>query len=269
MKSRWVKGAFTVVGAIALSTLGIFASDGLQGIDRGIGNLANVNTAEGCPVGSVPLKIDGSILCADQFEASPSPKCPHAELTNAIESEQNANTKDCVAVSVQGATPWNYVSLSQAQRMCSEAGKRLPTSDEWYHIALGTSPEACVIHANVAGKAGTEACVSTSGVYDAVGNVWEWVDENVVGDSFDGRTLPTEGYVASVDAGGVAITSDEQADELYGKDYFWSKKDGVSGMIRGGYYGSGQDAGLFTVNASVPTSFATQGVGFRCVRDIL
>jgi hypothetical protein len=40
-------------------------------------------------------------------------------------------------------------------------------------------------------------------------------------------------------------------------------------MIRGGFYSSGEDAGLYTINASIPTSFATQGIGFRCVQDLI
>ena len=79
--------------------------------------------------------------------------------------------------------------------------------------------------------------------------------------------LPEEGYVTSVDAQGLAITSATTPDDMYGRDYVWSKTEGVFGMIRGGFYGSNQDAGLYTVNASVQTNFATQGVGFRCVKD--
>ncbi len=102
-----------------------------------------------------------------------------------------------------------------------------------------------------------------------VGNVWEWVDETVTNRSFNERELPMEGYVTEVDASGVAITTDAvKGSELYGDDYFWSKDEGTFGMIRGGFYGSGKDAGLYTTNASVPTSFATQGVGFRCVMSI-
>ena len=267
---RWVKGALTVVGAVMLSTLGIFASDGLQGIGTGIQNLANVNGTSGvCMQGSAPVTIDGKILCVDLYEASPSKECPNAQLSNALQSEQNATANGCYAASVAGVTPWNYISLPQAQRVCASAGKRLPTSNEWYHIALGTNPESCTIHMSTVSTTGNTGCVSGAGAYDVVGNVWEWVDENVVGNSFGGRTLPDEGYVTSVDASGVAITSDKSADELYGKDYFWSKNDGVFGMIRGGYYGSDQDAGLYTINAAVPTSFATQGVGFRCVKDVI
>jgi formylglycine-generating enzyme required for sulfatase activity len=248
--------------------LSIFAADSLQGIDSGISNFANVNNAGGCSSGSVPLKTDSGTLCVDIYEASPSKLCPHKELSNAIQSEQNANTKDCSAESVKDAAPWTYVSLPQAQRLCASAGKRLPTSEEWYRLTLGTNPDSCTIHESGVTQTGNDACVSSIGVQDAIGNVWEWVDENVVGDMVDGRALPQEGYVTSVDANGVAITSSNVADELYGSDYFWSKQEGVFGMIRGGFYGSNQDAGLYTVNASVLTSFATQGVGFRCIKDL-
>lgn len=268
-KSRLVKGILTVVGAILLSTLGIFAADSTQGINS-IKNLAGVGGSAGvCNEGAVPVKVEKGVLCVDMYEASPSEKCPNKQLTNVVQSEQNANTADCYAASVKGVTPWNYVSLPQAQRMCAGAGKRLPTSKEWYHIALGTPVDGCTINTGGVAQTGNGACVSGIGVYDTVGNVWEWVDENIVGNTYDGRPLPKEGYVTSVDAGGVAVTSGENGDDMYGKDYFWSKEEGVFGMIRGGFYGSNQDAGLYTVNASVPTSFATQGVGFRCVKDVL
>ncbi len=269
MKSNWAKGIGTVVGAIILSTLGIFASDSLQGIDSRINNLAGVQNAGVCNEGSVALKMDSGIICVDVYEASPSVNCPHAQLKNIIESEQNANAPDCYAASVKGAIPWNYISLPQAQRMCAGAGKRLPRSTEWYRSVIGTNSETCIIRSSTIEKTGTEACISGIGVHDAIGNVWEWVDENVNGNTFDGRQLPQEGYVTGVDANGIAITSGTSADQLYGTDYFWSKEEGIFGMIRGGYYGSNQDAGLYTVNASVSTAFATQGVGFRCVKDVL
>jgi formylglycine-generating enzyme required for sulfatase activity len=269
MKNRWVKATLTILGAIAFSTLGIYASDRLQGIEGGIGQLASVGKSGTCPQGSAPLNVDGSVICADLYEASPSERCPNKTLTNIVHSEQNANTSGCYAASAKGASPWNFVSLPQAQRACANAGKRLPTSKEWYQIALGTDPNACSVHGGGVQKTGNDACISSVGAKDTVGNVWEWVNEEVNGNTFKGRALPPEGYVTSVDSDGVAITSGETADQLYGSDYFWSKSEGVFGMIRGGFYGSEADAGLYTMNASVPTNFATEGVGFRCVEDVL
>lgn len=269
MKGRWVKGILTVSGAVLLSTLGIFASDTLRGVDSQLGNLSGSQKNGVCRVGSSPVRVGEAVICVDLYEASPSEECPHDELNSTLHSEQNVSAENCYAASVAGAIPWNFISLPQAQRVCATSGKRLPTSKEWYQFALGTDPEKCIIDSPNPDKAGTPECIATSGVHDAVGNLWEWVNESVVGNTFDNRTLPQEGYVTSVDAYGVAITSAEAPDDLYGKDYLWSKEDGVFGMIRGGFYGSKQDAGLYTINASVPTSFASKGVGFRCVEDVL
>lgn len=46
MKSRWAKGVLTVIGAILFSTLGIYASDSIRGIDGGE-NLAGVRGVGG------------------------------------------------------------------------------------------------------------------------------------------------------------------------------------------------------------------------------
>lgn len=269
MKSKLLKGGLTVIGAVFLSTLGIFASDGLRGIDNDMLALTGGKTNGPCRAGMVPMKQDVGILCVDMYEASPSLKCPHRDPLNLLESEKNTNASECYAASIKGVAPWSYISLPQAQRMCAGAGKRLPTSNEWYRIALGTDPNTCVTNADGRASTGSGGCVSSVGAYDVVGNVWEWVDETVQGNTFKERQLPEEGYVTSVDASGVAITSAENPDELYGADYVWSKNEGVFGMIRGGFYGSETDAGLYTVNASVGTSFGSQGVGFRCVEDVL
>lgn len=268
MKSRLVKATITILGAVVLSTLGIYAGDTLQGIGGGIGQFAGIQKAGVCMEGAVPVSIAGKILCVDMYEASPSEDCPHKNLSNTVQSEENASTKNCYASSVEGKIPWNFISLPQAQRMCSGAGKRLPTSEEWYFIALGTNSDLCTIQTSSVIETGNRECISSSGVYDSIGNVWEWVDEEVQGNIFNNRPLPAEGYVTSVDTQGVALTSGNDGDMLYGKDYIWSKTEGVFGMLRGGFYGSNQDAGLYSVNASVQTSFATQGVGFRCVKDV-
>lgn len=267
MRSKWIKGALTVFGAVALSTVGIFASDSLQGIDGGIGQIAGVGKAGICMEGAVPVTVDGRIICVDIYEASPSEQCQHKTPVNVVQSEENTSNSECYGASVPGVTPWNFVTLAQAQRICAGSGKRLPTSEEWYQSALGTNSDTCTIHNSSIGSTGNETCISTAGAHDMVGNVWEWVNEEVIGNTYNGRPLPQEGYVTSVDAQGIAITSGSAPDDMYGKDYLWSKTEGVFGMIRGGYYGSNQDAGLYTANASVPTNFATQGVGFRCVKD--
>jgi formylglycine-generating enzyme required for sulfatase activity len=263
-----VKGGLTVLGAVFLSTLGIYASDSLQGIDSRISNLAGVSGSRVCDTGSVLFSGPKGDICVDAYEASPSSACPYKEPMNVLQTEENANTKGCEVSSREGVKPWGYITLPQAQRACALTGKRLPTHDEWYRIALGTDSSACTVNEKEARVTGGNACQSGAGAYDVVGNMWEWIDVTVQGSTFEGRALPNEGYVTSVDADGVAITSDARPDLLYGEDYIWSKSDGVFGMIRGGFYGSGSDAGIYTVNAGVPTGFSSQGVGFRCVEDV-
>ncbi len=269
MKGKVLKGSAVVFGAVVISTLGIFASDRMQGIDRSLVGLSGMGGSAACSPGATLLKINGDMLCVDIYEATPSEECPHDDPRSALESEENAGRQNCYAVSMAGKLPWRFVSLTQAQRMCAQGGKRLPTPDEWYEIAIGGITDHCVITEAAVQKTGTESCIASSGAYDTIGNVWEWVDVTVVGRVYEGRSLPPSGYVSSVDASGIAITSHESFQELYGSDYVWSKEDGVFGMLRGGFFGSQDDAGLYAVNASVPTSFATQGVGFRCVEDVL
>ncbi len=268
MQSKLLKGILTVFGAIVFSTIGIFASDALQGIDRDLSNIAGVGGSDICPEGMFPIKNGETLLCVDIYEASAGEKCPKANPINIVETESNVNSPECYPASVPNAIPWSYISLPQAQRICAAAGKRLPTSGEWYRIALGTDARSCIVEGNAPAQTGSSGCVSGAGAFDAVGNVWEWVDATVNGLEFEGRTLPAEGYVSSVDASGIAITSTNNPQDLYGSDYFWSKTEGIFGIIRGGFYGSGDDAGLYTANASVATSFASQGIGFRCVEDV-
>lgn len=269
MKGKFLKGTLIGIGALVISTLGIFASDTLQGIDR-LGNLAGISGSGTCPAGMTAFKIAANMLCVDIYEASTGGACPNSAPKNVIESEKNAGTESCYAASEKGKQPWTFITLGQAQRVCAASGKRLPTSDEWYALALGTKESECLMNGSESRVTGGAACVSSAGSHDMIGNVWEWVNETVEGATYRGRQLPAEGYVQEADASGIAIASDPNAgSELYGEDYFWSKESGTFGMIRGGFYGSGKDAGLYTVNASVPTNFAAQGVGFRCVSDVL
>jgi formylglycine-generating enzyme required for sulfatase activity len=101
-----------------------------------------------------------------------------------------------------------------------------------------------------------------------IGNVWEWVDGDVVNGEFDGREVPMAGYVSGVDSAGVPIGTQSQPDPAFNMDYFWSLSDGVLGMIRGGYWGNDSDAGLYSINASIPPTFTGRSVGFRCAKSL-
>lgn len=262
------KSALIGCGALIFSTLAIQASDLVRGID---GNLANVISSEDsvCAEGASLMHLGDHSICIDTYEASPSKGCPYAAPSNEIETQANANESTCVTQSVQDAVAWRFVSFTQAQQFCARSGKRLPSSEEWYKTAQGiTDQSGCVVDAQAPQRTGAASCVTPSGVSDMVGNVWEWVDQEVVNGYSNNRLLPETGYVALVDTDGLIIETANEGDDAFGNDYAWIEHEGVQGMLRGGFYGSGEDAGVFTQNMSVPLDFKSGGVGFRCVRDV-
>ena len=96
--------------------------------------------------------------------------------------------------------------------------------------------------------------------------MWEWVSDDVINGSYNNAQLPASGYVAQVDSTGMATVVQETPHDLFEKDYFWSRTEGAYGVIRGGYYDSGSDAGVYTVHADTPPTSTSIGIGFRCVK---
>ena len=262
------KSALIGLGAVLLSTVAIQASDVLRGVNGNLSGLVLEGTSV-CGEGAVQLLFGSHSLCVDIYEASPSAECPHKAPQNEIETQDNANATDCHPESKEKAVPWRFISLTQAQQLCARVGKRLPTNEEWYKTVSGFNDHSsCVMHGSSVEETGKASCVTPSGVHDMIGNVWEWVDEEVVDGTYGNRTLPQSGYVSLVDTNGVVLETAGDAVAVFGNDYAWTQASGLRGVIRGGFYGSGEDAGIFAQNMSVPLDFKTSGVGFRCVRDI-
>ena len=265
-----IKVTLVVVGATILSTLAINATDSIRGISNSLVGLAIESGQESiCPEHMSIVSARGTSICVDTFEASPGSSCTFSSPRNIAETNDNLSADSCVAVSEPAAEPWRFIALNQAQQACAKAGKRLPTNEEWYRAALGAPLEGC--HTDGGGaphRTDEGTCISSSGIYNAVGNVWEWVDESVQDGNYNNRQLPQTGYVAEVDPDGVAIASTPEENPLYGGDYFWSNSSGIRGMIRGGFYGSGEDAGIYAMNSEIEFSFSSPGIGFRCVKDI-
>lgn len=261
-----VRVVSVVLGSIVLATLGLQASDVIRGIETQLPGLA-INSAGPCGAGAVLVILGEKSLCVDQYEASPASVCPVNDPQSSVETSQNMSAASCVPESRPEEIPWRFVSLTEAQQLCARVGKRLPFNDEWYRYSSGlTDFDSCAINDKTAQSTGV--CSSPVGVYDSVGNVWEWLNEEVVDGVWRDRELPKNGYVALVDTNGVAIETSEVKVSGYGDDYLWVNHTGIQGMIRGGFYGSESDAGVYTLNAAVPLDFRAIGVGFRCVKDV-
>lgn len=266
---KWFKVSLVIFGAVIITALGIDAADTLRGSEGTLLSQVISTGAGGCPKGMVSVEAVPGVTCVDAYEASPSVECPSTNPDQLVASMRNVEQPACQAESKQEALPWRFVTRDQAMQLCARGGKRLPTSEEWYALSLGMANVEgnCNIDSgNVAVTGSYNACIAPSGVYDLVGNVWEWVSDDVIDGVYNNTTLPSSGYVAQVDKTGVATESSKEPQELFGKDYFWSMQEGAFGIIRGGYYASESDGGVYTVHADTRPTTASVGIGFRCVK---
>lgn len=265
---KFLKIGLIIFLAVTITSLAIDASDTLSG--KGGTLLAQLAGSENsvCPEGMVHVPAALTFSCVDEFEASASPECEMSVPKNNFDTNANIAQSVCKTINTNALEPWRNITREQAAVMCARSGKRLPSAAEWYQFALGTPPEKCNINGGevVAGNFYNE-CVSAVAIKNAVGNIWEWMSDDVIDGTYQGRILPESGYVTQVDSGGVAtLTNKDVPDNLFNDDYFWTNPSGMYGMIRGGFYGSKSDAGVYTIHAHTLPTFSGNAVGFRCVR---
>jgi formylglycine-generating enzyme required for sulfatase activity len=266
---RVLKVGAIIFGALVVTTLGISATDSLQGNSGSLLGLLATSEEGVCPADMVHVPTAATFTCIDRFEASPAPTCPIAAPGSQTETQQNLNESTCSSVALEAVTPWTFVAREQAAALCARSGKRLPTAEEWYTAAIGTPDTASACNVSQSGVWNTgsnQACVAATGIVDAVGNVWEWVSDDVRNGVLGTVPLPTEGYVQQVDATGLPSVTGTAPHEQFAGDYFWSSPAGVYGLLRGGYYGNETDAGVFATQAKTAPTAATVAIGFRCVR---
>jgi hypothetical protein len=263
---KWLRILGFVFATLVLTTLGVGAADTWRGSSGSLlGQLIGTSAKNECPVGMVKVPGGVTFSCVDQFEASAGDGCFSQNPANEVDTVSNLGSVHCKAVAKAGVLPWRFVTRAEAMTACTKSGKRLPTAAEWYSVSLGTVAAHCSVATGAVGQTGAKAnCIAAAGVYDAVGNVWEWVSDDVLDGMYQSRALPAAGYVTQVDAGGVAtLTSQNTASSTDG--YLWTSKTGAFGMIRGGFYGSQSDAGVSTIQAETSPNFSGTAIGFRCV----
>lgn len=266
-----VRFLFVTVGIVVITSISIDASDYVRGSPSTLGSLVHEFASDTCDAGMVPVEqLSGKTLCVDAYEAGVGQDCMYVAPATAIETAQNINDPDCVPVSEAGVLPWVHVLRVQAEQLCARAGKRLLSADEWYAAVRGTpdSLSVCILDSVLTKTGNAPECRSGSGIYDMVGNVWEWVGDTAEDGQLGDIRLPEEGYITDVSPRGVPIATALTPQVLYNNDYLWSVEQGVQSVMRGGFFGSGNDGGVYAVHAATPSSFESDSVGFRCARSL-
>jgi len=276
---KFFKGIIIGSVAIILVTVGIDAADNYNNLKESLVGKLIYGEAEGpCPEDMIFIPTENGGFCIDKYEESAGENCLHLEVANQKESKDNIEKNDCAPVSVAGNMPWRYISQSHAQVACAKAGKRLPTSEEWYLASLGTPDKNnewdrvdCQVDNNWEHQPGLtgsgKTCVSAAGAFDMIGNVWEWVK----GEARDGKIgdilLPESGFVVSVDTSGLPIeTIPTNIDLNYNNDYFWIKENDIRAIARGGYWANKEEAGVYSMYLVPPPTYTGPGIGFRCAK---
>jgi formylglycine-generating enzyme required for sulfatase activity len=223
----------------------------LEPVDQVIGEARTVLGQ--CPGnGSDDVMTTVGPLCVDVYEASL--WSSRRGGTPVAASTCNPNGNDCTSIfarSLAGVTPSFDITWFQAQQACANSGKRLLTNAEWQMAAAGTpdystnSTDCNTLSGSVANTGAFATCFSNHGVHDMVGNLYEWVADWVP---------------RSTGCGSWDFSDDEQC--LSG-----AATSGEPGaLIRGGWFSSASNAGVFAVFGAVQPSGAGYNLGFRCAR---
>lgn len=268
-RNIFITGAVVLV-SVVITSLGIDAADTLRGREGTLlSSVINSSSPAVCPEGMTPV-LGTTFSCVDIYEASASAECPHDSPQNPLDTKENMQNGSCMSLGALERVPWTNITREQAREQCARRSARLPTNAEWYQFALGVrdgiTPTCNTESGEIAQTGAYKECVSPLGVYDLVGNVWEWTGDDALNGSYNGHALPKSGYVVQVDQDGVAVRSSDSPDDAFYKDYIWSKETGIFGILRGGYFASKEDAGVYALHAETLPTTPGVAIGFRCVQ---
>jgi formylglycine-generating enzyme required for sulfatase activity len=268
-----IKIIITIIISVAITTVAIKAGDNFLGKKEG-----GFEADKLCPDEMVHVSSPLGGFCIDMYEASPSKACAYVNPANVSDTRMNLSNPECLADSKKSAKPWRFITQDQAKLACAKAGKRLATNNEWLQAALGTADpnqnwtsDDCQVNNNWPEQPGLTGsaikCVSSAGAFDMVGNVWEWVEGASEEGLWEGKALPEQGFIDSLDGSSLpGLTNPDTPNNDYNNDYFWLKKIGLRGIVRGGYWNNQSDAGQYAVYMVAPPTSAEAGIGFRCVK---
>jgi formylglycine-generating enzyme required for sulfatase activity len=188
------------------------------------------------------------------------------------------------AESRAGVSPAAYLTWFQAARGCREAGKRLPTSEEWLLAAAGTPDPGANSGTNgVCYTATTDGVERTTGLGTACES--EWGAQDMIGNLTEATSeWFTTSAAMTVSGGGVAVawpagacqsttncysgdTAVAASGSAYGSDATAaSLTTGLPSVAyRGGAMDSQDGAGVFAVTFTGSPAYHDTRTGFRCV----
>ncbi len=235
-----------------------------------------------CPSDSV---LVGNV-CVDKYEASVWSNAAGGTQYGASSDDYpcNDNGQNCASTnkiyarSETGRTPSANLTWFQASAACRNSGKRLLTSAEWTEAANGTPDPGATGTApncNVSGSgptttgAGT-SCLSAAGAENMIGSLWEWVAEWGTAGAGASNAMAT---MVQVDGTGTGYNDDGQWN-VGGNSYtnYAAPAGWIAGqvpaVVRGGGWGDGAAAGVFTFAADDAPSVWSGSIGFRCGRPL-
>jgi len=199
------------------------------------------------------------------------------------------------ATSRPNVVPIAGISQKQARQMCANAGKHLCTSSEWlaaanilgqvYNLPTGESGHYIPNdNSNTSTNCNTNYfcqlnetfkdnrvcltgsrtdCRSSEGVYDMIGNLYEFVNETIAVIIAPG---PVSRYYYINTTSMNWSTTNSADDGKYGKDgtYFVGNTTYDNAVLRGGTWDDGSLAGVFYANMHHPPINVLETFGFRC-----